>query len=91
MLDSEADAQTIYVYEIEDRPGVRLCLGVPPGQVRPALWIVQEGTPALILGRFNGPREMLIAVNFMTTLVETINRVITHYRRENGDDEGTPL
>jgi hypothetical protein len=73
-------------YEITDRPGARLYVGIPHGRHRPALWIK---TPELgentfvILAQFHGEKEAVVAANFLDTLIGQIQRVIDHLAGEH--------
>jgi hypothetical protein len=73
-------------YEITDRPGARLYVGIPQGRHRPALWIK---TPELgestfvILAQFHGEKEALVTANFLDTLIGQVQRVIDHLAGEH--------
>lgn len=77
-------------YEITDRPGARLYVGVPKGRNRPALWIK---TPELgeatfvILAQFHGEKEALVTANFLDALIGQVQRVIDHLagEQDNGN------
>lgn len=74
----------LYAYQITDRPGATLYLGYPPGRKRPALWIIApEGS--VILAQFHGEKEAQVTANFLDEMVNQINRVIQHYRIQNGE------
>lgn len=75
-----------HVYEIGDRPDTRLVIAVPAGEHRPAIWIAPADGPNVLLGRFYSDRHAQIAVNFLDTMTETINRVIKFYADQHGDD-----
>lgn len=73
-------------YQISDRPGATLCIGVPAGRNRPAMWITTAQTGPLthvILSQFHGEKEALAAANFLDSLIGQIQRVIDHIA---GDD-----
>lgn len=63
-----------------------MCVGVPAGRTRPALWLstAQTGEPLhLILSQFHGETEAMVAVNFLDGLIDQIQHVIDHLA---GDD-----
>lgn len=76
-----------HVYEITDRPGARLYIGVPAGRVRPAMWMTTSGTgdAKIILAQFHGEREAQVATNYLDTLIGQVQRVIDHLAK--GDNE----
>lgn len=77
-----------HAYEITDRPGALLCVGVPPGRVRPALWLTTSQTGStvhVILAQFHGEKQALVAVNFLDSLIGQIQRVIDHLAAGDGD------
>lgn len=78
----------IHAYEITDRPGVRLCVGVPPGRTRPAMWLESPGTSnkPVILAQFHGENHACAAINFLDSTIDQINRVIKFLADEKGDD-----
>jgi hypothetical protein len=79
-----------FAYEISDRPGFRLFIGVPEGQTRPALWCEMQGHAPAILARFYGPSHAQITVNFLDTMIDQINRITTYLmERDNDKDEGS--
>jgi hypothetical protein len=64
---------------------VRLCIGVPKGRKRPALWIdaphpANDGGNAVILAQFHSEPAAYVAVQFMEDITEEINRVIEHLK-----------
>lgn len=76
----------IHAYGISDMPGAHLCVGIPRGRSRPALWISSPADGgSVILAQFHGEREAQIAINFLDTSADQINRVIQHYRIQNGE------
>lgn len=78
-----------FVYEISDRPGMRLCVGQQPGEVRPTLYFVQDLPPEdvlktgnavrrVTLASFHGEKQAQATVNYLDTLIGQIQRVIDH-------------
>lgn len=67
-------------YQITDRPGVTLCVGVPSGRQRPALYIIlpETGRAQHILAQFHGEVEAKVASNFLDATIGQIQRVIDH-------------
>jgi hypothetical protein len=89
-------------YEIEDRPGATLYVGVQPGQVRPTVWIVEhnldeQGIPlpgpprVATLASFHGEKHALALVHFLDTMTAQINRAVAHYKNQHPNhDTGEP-
>jgi hypothetical protein len=87
----------IHAYEITDRPGVRLYVGVRPGTTRPTVWIEQVvtdpvtgnpatgSTDAVVLASFHGEKQARVLTNFLDAMVGQINRAIEHFHGETGD------
>lgn len=48
---------TIKVYKGDAERALGLCIGVPPGKVRPMLWIDHEGRRGYPLASFHGPEH----------------------------------
>ena len=78
-----------HTYEIEDRPGARLCVGVQPGQVRPTLW-VEQGADRATLASFHGAKHALAAVHFLDAMVGQINRAIEDHLPTDTNDTNDP-
>lgn len=77
-----------HVYQISDRPGWSLAIGVPLGEQRPAIWLIKDGKAGTILGRFYGDQQALVTIAFLDDQVDAINRVIQFYANQHGDGEG---
>lgn len=67
-------------YQITDRPGATLYVGVPSGRQRPALYMTTHdtGKAQIILAQFHGEKEATVAANFLDAMVGQIQRVIDH-------------
>lgn len=75
----------IHAYEIDGRPGARLCIGRQPGRVRPSLWVELEGRTGT-LAQFHGESEALTMITFLDAMTNQINRVIQFYADQHGDE-----
>lgn len=73
-----------HVYEIEDRPGAQLCVGLLPGRTRPALWITSianaDGEVA-VLASFHGEKHAQATVNFLDAAFNAIQRAIDFHNK----------
>lgn len=77
------------MYEISDRPGMRLCVGQQPGEARPTLYFAQDLPPDEVLktgnavrritvASFHGEKHAMATVNYLDSLIGQIQRVIDH-------------
>jgi hypothetical protein len=84
-----------YVYEITDRPGMRIAIGQQPGEKRPTLYLIQDlppedvlktghGVRRITLASFHGEKQAQAAANYFDTLIGMVQRVIDHLTK--GDD-----
>jgi hypothetical protein len=65
-------------YQVTDRPGATLFIGIPSGRNRPALWMTyhKTGEAQVILAQFHGEAEATVVANFLDAMVGQIQRVI---------------
>lgn len=73
-------------YQITDRPGATLYIGIPNGRHRPALYMTTENTGRahIILAQFHGESEATVAANFLDNTIGQVQRVIDHLAK--GDE-----
>lgn len=85
------DSSNVHAYQLDSTPGYSLCIGVPAGRVRPALWLVnQERGESMILAQFHGAAHARLAIDFLDRMTDSINAVIHHleHKHDEPSDEG---
>jgi hypothetical protein len=78
------------VHAYENSSAAMLCIGVPEGRTRPAIWFRYKGVTVMI-AQFHGEQEALAMIEFMDTHTDDINKVIQHLTAQQEtrrEDEG---
>ena len=58
-----------------------LCIGIPKGRVRPALW-VSVGIETIMLAQFHGEVEAAFAIKFLDQHSDAVQHVIDRYNTQ---------
>ncbi|MEP6990087.1 MAG: hypothetical protein ABJA80_04085 [bacterium] len=59
-----------------------LCVGIPKGRERPALWLAAHGR-TVMLAQFHGPTFAAMAVKFLDQHSDAVQHVINQYREKS--------
>lgn len=65
-----------------------LCVGIPKGRVRPALW-VSSGKKTVMLAQFHGEAEAALAIKFLDQHSDAVQHVIDRYNTQEKGNGST--
>ena len=77
-----------YVYEHEGPQRLAFAIGVPAGQKRPALMLINKVTSMVtVLGRFDSAEKAGVVVSFMDYYSTDIQRAIDYWSNSQGNTD----
>lgn len=76
----------VYAFRVPENQGLMLCIGIPPGRVRPALWASVDGT-VRILAQFHSVPDASSAAVILTTIMGAVQRAIDFHNKGTTDGQ----